>query len=78
MVMNWFKGGSNQPAANESADGGAPATAAPPARNLFRDNMYYDFSAYLSPTPTIDFDNDTLFWQMEKLTFGLWSEGPDS
>ena len=79
MIMNWFKGGSNTtpPPPKVGPDGEVMAPAAPTvaSRNLFRENMYYDFAAYLSPNQQVNFENDTLFWHKEQMTFGLWSEG---
>ena len=37
--------------------------------------MMYDFSAYLSDSNQVDFENDFKFWEKEKLTYGLWTEG---
>jgi len=75
MIMNWFKGGSNQTQAPKANPDGTPAPQAVPTKNLFPNNMMYDFSAYLSNSNQVDFENDIKFWEKEKLTYGLWTEG---
>ena len=37
--------------------------------------MMYDFTAYLSDSNQVDFEKDFKFWEKEKLTYGLWTEG---
>ena len=77
VIMNWFRGGSTTTAAPKT-EGGIVAPPQPAASNLFPPNMFYDIETYLGGAQEANFNKDFLFWKMEKLTFGLWTEGDES
>jgi len=78
MVMNWMKGGNQTTQQTKPASDGSPAPqgGSQAALNIFRPQMYYDFEAYLSSSEHVDFDLDERIWQMERLTYMRWDDGP--